>query len=153
MANKWEEKLSTLGRNLDELSRKAESAAQDAKAAWDLKDDVIAEKITTAKGEVAAIQENLRLAQEENKSKLSTALLKAQMSIRAKVEDHREARDKKLLELYINDHIDYILDCYESAALMVANAQLAILEALDAAIEYEVRFGEPKEEAEEKTEA
>ena len=56
--------------------------------------------------------------------------------------------------MYIDEHIDYILDCYDSAALMVANAQLAILETLDAAKEYETRFGEQPEAAEEgKTEA
>ena len=154
MAKKWDEKLSELSVKLDELSKKAAFAAEDAKISRELKEEAVQEKISTTKGDIAAMQENLRLAEEENKSKLSSALLKAQMSIRAKIEDRRAARDKKLLGLYIDDHIDYILDCYDSAALLIANAQLAILETLDAAMEYEARYGEiPEVEEEEKPEA
>ena len=155
MAKKWDEKLAELSAQLDELSKKTAVAAEDAKAARELKEEAIQDKIATTKGDIAAMQENLRIAEEEEKSKLSSALLKAQMTVRAKIQDRREARDKKLLSLYIEDHIDYILDCYDSAALLIANAQLAILETLDAAIEYEARYGEvPEEEAaEEKTEA
>ena len=147
MGNKWEEKLSALGRDMDQLSRRAAAAADDAKAARELGAEAIQNKITSAKGDITALQENVRLAEEENRSKLSSALLKAQMTIRAKVEDHREARDKKLLEAYINDHIDYVLDCYDAAALLIANAELAILETMDAAIAYETRFGTSEEEA------
>jgi len=111
--------------------------------------------ISDTKGDIAAMQENLRIADEENKSKLSSALLKAQMTVRAKIEDHKVARDKKLFEAYINDQIDYILDCYDSAAWLIANAQLAILETMDAVIEYDAKYGEKTEEApaEEKPEA
>ena len=154
MAKKWDEKLTELSVNLEELSKKAAFAAEDARITRELREEAIKEKITTAKGDIAALQENLRLAEEEDRSKLSSALLKAQMTIRARIQDHRDERDKKLLGMYIDEHIDYILDCYDSAALMVANAQLAILETLDAAKEYETRFGEQPEAAEEgKTEA
>lgn len=149
MAKKWDEKLSALSVQLEELSKKTAFAAEDAKVARELREEAIQEKIATTKGDIAAMQENVRLAEEENKSKLSSALLKAQMTVRAKIEDRREARDKKLLAMYIDDHIDYILDCYDSAALLVANAQLAILETLDAAMEYEARYGEQPEAAEE----
>ena len=154
MAKKWDEKLSDLSVKLEELSKKTAFAAEEAKVSRELKEEALQEKITTTKGDIAAMQENLRIAEEENKSKLSSALLKAQMSIRAKIEDRRAARDKKLLGLYIDDHIDYILDCYDSAALLVANAQLAILETMDAAMEYEARYGEiPEVDEEEKPEA
>ena len=149
MAMKWDEKLAALSADLDELSKKTAAAAEDAKAARELREEVIQDKIVTTRGDIAAMQENLRIAEEENKSKLSSALLKAQMTVRAKIEDRMEARDKKLLNRYIANHIDYILDCYDSAALMVANAQLAILETLDAAMEYETRYGEQPEVAEE----
>jgi len=154
MAKKWDEKLTALSEKLDELSKKTAAAAEDAKAERELREEAIREKISDTKGDIAAMQENLRLAEEENMSKLSSALLKAQMTVRARIQDRKEARDKKLLSIYIDDHIDYILDCYDSAALLVANAQLAILETLDAAMEYEARYGEPVEEAaEEKPEA
>ena len=158
MAKKWDEKLAALSQDLEELSKKTAEAAETAKVEREIREEQIQEQISTTKGDIAAMQENLRIAEEENKSKLSAALLKAQMSIRAKIEDRMAARDKRLLELYIDDHIDYILDCYDSAALLIANAQLAILETLDAAIEYEARYGEQPEaeeavEAEEKPEA
>ncbi|MBR2854034.1 MAG: hypothetical protein IKE81_06915 [Clostridia bacterium] len=142
MAKKWDEVLADLSQKLEDLSKKTAVAADDAKAARELRGEAIHEKIGDTKGNIAAMQENIRIAEEENKSKLSTALLKAQMTIRAKAEDRKEARDKKHLERYIDDHIDYILDCYDTAALLVLNAQLAILETMDAAMEYEERFGE-----------
>ena len=40
---------------------------------------------------------------------------------------------------------DYIMDCYDTAIYLVVNARLAILETLDAAYEYETRFGEQLE--------
>ena len=154
MAKKWDERLSELSVDLEELSKKVAFAAEDAKIARELREEAVREKITTVKGDVAAIQENLRIAEEENKSKLSRALLKAQMTVRARIQDRRDARDKKLLGQYINDHIDYILDCYDTASLLVANAQPAILETLDAAMEYESRYGEqPEVSEEEKPEA
>ena len=155
MAQKANETLKSFSAKLEELSKKAKSASEDVKAAWDLKDDAVQETITTVKGNVAAAEENLRLKEEENRGKLSSALLKAQMTVRAKIEDHKVARDKKLFEAYINDQIDYILDCYDSAAWLIANAQLAILETMDAVIEYDAKYGEKTEEApaEEKPEA
>ena len=156
MAKKtWDEKLAALSEELEKLSKKTATAAEDAKAVRELKEDALKEMISDTKGDIAAMQENLRISDEENKSKLSSALLKAQMTVRAKIEDHKVARDKKLFEAYINDQIDYILDCYDSAAWLIANAQLAILETMDAVIEYDAKYGEKTEEApaEEKPEA
>ena len=154
MAKKLDERLAALSKDLEDLSKKTAVVAEEAKTARELKEEAIKEKISTAKGDIAAMQENLRIEEEEKKGKISSALLKAQMTFRAKAEDRKEARDKKLLENYIDDHIDYILDCYDAAALLVANAQLAILETMDAVLEYEERFGElPEETAEETAEA
>ena len=156
MAKKtWDEKLAALSEELEKLSKKTATAAEDAKAVRELKEDALKEMISDTKGDIAAMQENLRISDEENKSKLSSALLKAQMTVLAKIEDHKVARDKKLFEAYINDQIDYILDCYDSAAWLIANAQLAILETMDAVIEYDAKYGEKTEEApaEEKPEA
>ena len=146
MAKKWDEKLADLSVDLDKLSKKTAEAAEEAKATRETREEALQDKISTAKGDVAALQENIRLTEEENRSKLSSALLKAQMTVRAKIQDRREARDKKLLSLYIDDHIDYILDCYDTASLLIANAQLAILETMDAMMEYEERYGEATEE-------
>ena len=141
MAKTWDEKLSDLSIKLAELSKKAADASDDAKAYRELKQEAIQDKISTVKGDVAAMQENARIAEEEREGKIRSALLKARMTVKAKHEDHVNARDKRLLENYMDDKMLYILDCYDSAALIVADAQLAILEFADALQEYEERFG------------
>ena len=149
MAKKWDEKLYALSADLEDLSKKTAAAAEDAKAARELREEKISDRISTTKGNVAALQENIRIAEEENRSKLASAILKARMSVRARIEDCREAKDKALFEVFIGDRMDYVFDCYNSAALLVADAQLTILEIMDAIAEYDARYGTKEEEPEE----
>ena len=146
MAKTWDEKLSDLSVKLAELSKKTADASEDAKAYRELKQEVIQDKISTVKGDVAAMQENARIAEEEREGKIKSALLKARMTVKAKHEDYVNARDKRLLENYMDDKILYILDCYDSAALIIADAQLSILEFANALQEYEERFDGEKAE-------
>ena len=141
MAKTWDEKLSDLSVKLAELSKKTADASEDARVYRELKQEAIQDKISTVKGDVAAMQENARIAEEEREGKIKSALLKARMTVKAKHEDYVNARDKRLLENYMDDTILYILDCYDSAALMIADAQLAILEFADALQEYDERLG------------
>ena len=142
MAKTWDEKLSDLSVKLAELSKKTADASEDARIYRELKQEAIQDKISTVKGDVAAMQENARIAEEEREGKIKSALLKARMTVKARHEDYVNARDKRLLENYMDDKVLYILDCYDSAALMIADAQLSILEFADALQEYEERFGE-----------
>ena len=141
MAKKWDEKLTDLSIKLADLSKKTADASEDAKAYRELRQEVIQDKISNVKGDVAAMQENARIAEEESEGKIKGALLKARMTVKAKHEDYVNARDKRLLENYMDDKMLYILDCYDSAALMIADAQLSILEFADALQEYDERFG------------
>jgi hypothetical protein len=141
MAKTWDEKLSDLSIKLAELSKKTADAAVDAKVYRELKQEAIKDKISTVKGDVAAMQENVRIAEEEHEGKMKSALLKARMTVKAKHEDYVNARDKRLLENCMDDQIMYILDCYDAATLLIADAQLSILEFADALQEYETRFG------------
>ena len=145
MAKVWNEKLSNLSEKLDDLSKKAAEAADDAKTYHELLQDVIDEKISTAKGNVAAMQENARLAGEEHKSKIRSEILKIRMTAKAKAEDFKDTRDKKRLERFIDDRINYVLDCYDAAALLIVDAELSILEAAKALQEYDARFGRDAE--------
>ena len=145
MAKVWNEKLSNLSEKLDDLSKKAAEAADDAKAYHELLQDVIDEKISTAKGNVAAMQENARLAGEEHKSKIRSEILKIRMTAKAKAEDFKDTRDKKRLERFIDDRINYVLDCYDAAALLIVDAELSILEVAKALNEYDARFGSDAE--------
>ena len=146
MAKSWDEKLANLSVKLDDLSKKAATASEDAKVYRELRKELIAEKISTAKGNIAAMQENVRLAEEERQSKFRSAVLKARMTMKAKHEDRMDARDKKRLERYIDEEIVYILECYDAAAFLIADAELSILEVAEALQEYVERFGNDPEE-------
>ena len=148
MAKTFDEKLASLSVKLADLSQKAADASEDARIYRELRKEAIQDKISTAKGNVAAMQENVRIAEEEQQGKIKSALLKARMTVKAKHEDRKEARDKRHLENYIDEEILYILDCYDAAELLIAEAQLSILEVADALKEYEERFGGEEEKAE-----
>ena len=146
MAKTWDERMANLSVKLEDLSKKVAAASGEAKAYRELRRELIDEKISTAKGNVAAMQENARIAGEEREGKIRSALLKARMTAKAKHEDRKEARDKKRLERFIDEELLYILDCYDAADLLIADAELSILEVVDALQEYEERFGNDPEE-------
>ena len=146
MAKTWDEQLNGLSVKLAELSKKAADAAGDAKAYRELREEALSDKINTVKGDVAALQENVRLKEEEQEGRIRSALLKARMTIKAKYEDIRDARDKQRIENYLDDQVTYILDCYDAAELLIADAQLSILQVAAALQEYEERFGGGTEE-------
>ena len=134
---KVDEKLAKVSEDLASLSEKAALAADEAK----LQEAIVEDKIAEAKGNVAAMEENIRIAKEEKESKLTSALLKAKMDVKAKIEDGKAAIDAKMMERYIDSQIDYIFECYDAALYLITNARLAILETLEAAAEYDEKYG------------
>ena len=146
MAKTRDERLANLSAKLAELSKKAAEAAEDAKVYRELGKEAIEAKLSTAKGNVAALQENARIAEEEKKGKIRSAMLKARMTAKARHEDFKEARDKRRLEAFMDEEILYILECYDAAAFLIADAELSILEVVAAMQEYEERFGGEAEE-------
>ena len=60
---------------------------------------------------------------------------------RAKLDVKKDARDQKKLDKYIEDRIDYAAECMADAILALDEAKVAYLEALDAQIEYEEKYG------------
>ena len=85
MAKSWDEKLNNLSVKLSDLSKKTAEAADDAKAYRELMQEAIDEKISTVKGNAAAMQENARLAGEEHQSKIRSEILKLRMTAKAKL--------------------------------------------------------------------
>ena len=152
MAKTWDERLAKLSEKLGELSKKAAEASEDAKVYREMRREAIEDKISTAKGNVAAMQENARIAEEERSGKFRSAMLKVRMTARAKHEDRKEERDKRRLENYIDGEIAYILDCYDAAEFLLVDAELSIFEVAEAMKEYDERFG-GNAEAETQTEA
>ena len=153
---KWDEKLADLSTNLAQLSQKAADASADAKTARELRQDAIDDRISTARGNVVAFQERMRIANEEKKSRLGSALLKAQMTLEERIRQRREKKDQKHFEKYIDDQISYIYENFDTASYLIENAQLAILETVEAIDEYNVKYAAaedaPEEEAAEETE-
>ena len=146
MARTWDERLAALSAKLEELSKKTAEASEDAKVYRELRTEAIEDRINTAKGNVAAMQENARIAEEEREGKIRTALLKARMTAKAKHEDRVDARDKKRMEKYIDEEINYILDCYDAASFLIVDSELSIYEVAAALKEYEERVGNDPEE-------
>ncbi|MBQ9492555.1 MAG: hypothetical protein IJR54_02315 [Oscillibacter sp.] len=138
----WSESLDALSAKLDELSRKAAEAAESAKAAQQEKAAELDAKIRDAKGDFVALQEQVREASERNKSKLFSELLKARMTVEAKLQDRKDAKDRQRLERYITDQITRAADCHDAALVLIAEAKLSVLEAFSAAVEYEEKFGD-----------
>lgn len=146
---KLEERLNKLSDRLAELSVKADEASKEVQAARELKEEAVKDRIETVRGDVAAMEENMRIEGEEKKGKFRSAVLKARMTIEAKVEDHKEARDKRFLEDYMETQLLHIVDCYDTATYLIAEAELSMLELIDVANEYEARFGEKPEVSDE----
>ena len=150
--NKIDERLAKLSEKLSEMSDKAAFASIEAKAAREEREEKIetkreehAEKredqIATVKGDVAAFQENVRLHEEEEKSKLASALLKIQMTIESKIKERKASKDQFMMQLYVADQLDYIDECFALAAYLIENGQLAMYETMEAIKEYEAKYG------------
>ncbi len=146
MADRFEERLNKLSEDLNKLSQRAVEVCGDAKAAGELGQEVLQDKIKDAKGDMVAVQENIRLAGEEGKNHLSSQILKAQMTLEAMVEDLKDAHDKKKMEKYIDKHIIHLADLYDSINFLLSDVELTILETATALDEYKERFGEKEEE-------
>ncbi len=146
MANrKWDAAFEAMNAKLDELGEQAKASIDAAQNARHEKKDAIDDKISETKGDLVAAQEMAREAGERSKSKLSTELLKVQMRVGAvqdKIQEKKDAIDKKGLELYIEDMLADASDYYAGAMILLENARLAMLEAASAAAEYEEKYGE-----------
>ncbi len=147
MSVKYDERVEKVRGDLEKISKKAESVYGDVKAACELGQEVVQDKLKDVKGDMVAAQERIRVADEENRSHLSSQMLKVQMQLRAKVEDMKTAHDKKKLEEYIDSHIIHMADLYDTIEYLLSDAELTMMEAVSAIDEYNERFGE-KEEAE-----
>ena len=145
---KWDEQLADMSTKLADLSQRAAEASVEAKEARELKQEAIDDRVSTARGNVEAFKERTRIANEENRGKLSSALLKAQMTIETKIAERKEAKDQKLFEAYIDNQIAYIYENFETACYLIENAELAILETMKAVDEYDAKHPKTEEVAE-----
>lgn len=145
MAKKFEERWNKIGSDLEKLGDKAKAAVGEAQAARELGQEVLQDKIKDAKGDIVALQENIRIKDEEKKSHLFAQVLKTQMTLKAKFEDLKNAHDRNKLELYIDEHIAHLADLYDTISYLLTDLELTTLETTSALKEYDEKFGESKE--------
>ena len=146
MAKNFDERLANIKAELENVSKKAADVYGDTQAAFELGQEVLEAKLKDARGDAVAAQERLREAGEESRSHLSSQVIKAQMKLEAKIEGFRNTRDKKKLEKYIDNHVLYMADLYDTITYLLIDAELTAMETLSAVEEYRQRFGEPYDE-------
>ena len=107
--------------------------------------DKISKKVEDAKSDVEAAKENCRIAADKSKGKINSGLLKMQMNIeetKKAIEAKKELHDKEKLQKYIDEQFDYAADALELAFLLAKESKLAFLEALEAQVEFDEKYGE-----------
>lgn len=143
------EKLEDLKKEFSEIEDKIKDSTETAEIKGMYKKDEIEEKVKDAKGNVEAAKENVRRIHERGKSKFSSELLRMQMNMeeaKEKVAEKKETRDKEKLAKYIDEQIEYSEDCIATSILAAKEAKLAFLEALDAQMEYDEKYGDDDED-------
>lgn len=146
------EKLEDLKKDISGIDDQIKDSAETAQIKGMYKKDEIVEKVKESKGNVEAAKENVRRVHERGKSKFSSELLKMQMNMeetKNKFAEKKETKNKEKLEKYIDDQIEYAEDCVATSILAAREAKLAFLEALDAEMEYEEKYGEEDEDKQE----
>ncbi len=131
----------------------AEDYAKFDAAVADAVDAYNKDKIAATKGNIAAAEENFRLANERKDSKIYAFKLKAQMraeAVKQRIADRRAEKDKAAMERYIMDLLDYAECCQQVAFAAAVEADMTLLVAADAAADYIEKFGAveaPEEES------
>ncbi len=141
----WDEKVEELTARLGELNEKVVKAQADVKEAQNKAKEKIEDDIATVKGEIAAFQENVKCAEEEGKSKLNSALLKAQMTVEQKVQEVVDKADKAYLEHYMDNRAIEAAECLDMADYLIANAIVDVFEMVEAGNEYYDKFVKEEE--------
>ena len=139
---KFDEQLMDLSKDLNKLSEKAANASAEVTETRELAREAIEDKISTAKGDLAAFEDKIDRDSEEKLSKIANNMLKAQMTIRGKIQNIKDAHDKRVMENYIDDRILHLADLYVTVDYLLSEANLTVLETVAAVAEYNDRFGE-----------
>ena len=132
---------------MEELSRRAEEAKLNAEIAHEEDAEKLRSDLETAKGNLAAARENLRINSEKSKSRFGAEALKAQM-LMAKLREDRSAekteRTRAKAQKAVEEAEDYAAQSISIALLSIDEATCAVLEAIDARLSYEEEYGEKK---------
>ncbi len=139
------ERIAQAQNKMKEARAKVKDASETAQIAAMLTKDELDKKVADTKGDLAAAQENVRIATERAQSKVSTGLLQVQMNIKAakdSLDEKKTEWDKTKCKAHIEDLLSYAEACEAMAAELVLEADLTILQAAAEAGEYTEKYGE-----------
>ncbi len=131
------ERLENLNKRMEEFRVKVEEIAETHAAKTDLRKAAVDTKLSAAKEKRDSRMADRKMKRESRKDNVVDHFDDA----RAKLDARKDARDQKKLDKYIEGRIDYAAECLADAILALDEAQVAYLEALDAQIEYDEKYG------------
>lgn len=140
-----QKEMAELNKKMDELNAKMKDASDTVKIVGMEAKDTLNEKVSEAKGNIASTQENMRLAKEKGKSKISSRLLKAQMDLeemKKGISEKRIEHNKEKAQKDIEETLDYAETCANLAIYAGQEAILAFLEAAAKEVDFEDEYGE-----------
>lgn len=139
------ERMGKIGDALGGLQDKAKDVAETAALVSMEKKDDLSDKLSDAKGSLAAAQENFRLSAERAQGSASSKLLEAQMNFNQAREEAKAAAEEKGKEneaKAIGKKLDYASECQKAANIMLEDARVAMLEAAQMAANYRAKYDE-----------
>lgn len=139
------ERIAQVQNQMKEARAKVKDATETAQIAAMLTKDELDKKVADTKGDLAAAQENVRIASERAQGKVSSGLLQVQMNIKAakdSLEEKKTEWDKNKCKDHIEELVNYAEACEAMAAELVLEADLTILQAAAEADEYAEKYGE-----------
>lgn len=154
--DEMKKRMADFSAKMQEINSKVKDAADTAVLTGMEAKDIADKKMEDAKSDLIAAKEQYRIVSERAKSKVSSELLRAQMSIDAakeNIEQRKEAHDKEKLARYISDMLEYSEMAAALAVVAADESQVALLEALDAKAEYDAKYGAESTTETEPTEA
>ena len=137
-------RLEKFNKDIDEFQAKINAMAEVREGKIETRKANYEERIVTARTKRDASKAKLEEKKKAAKDGVDADIAKVQASIdgvKAKMDEKKDAHDQKKLEKYIDKRMDYVDYCVATAAVALDEAYLAFLEALDAAAEYDEKYG------------
>ena len=131
------ERLEKFNNRMDEFQAKVNEIAAARETKRDMRKAAIDIKLNEAKEKMDTRRADRKTKWENTKDNIAEHFDEK----KAKLDAKKDAHDQKKLEKYIDDRIDYAVECLADAILALDEAEVAFLEALDAQLEYDEKYG------------
>lgn len=133
-----------LNAKLDVISERISAMRQATETHVEQRNDAVKDQLDTAKGNVTAARENMRLASEKGKSKVNSALLQIQASIDKLKEDAEAAKAShdQARELFVVEDAEcFAEEMLELAVYHTEEAAYAVMHATQLRNQYSEKYG------------